>query len=83
AAPKIEFDRLVYDFGTTSMVQSVSGAFTFTNTGDATLEVRKPSTTCGCTVAGVEPDVVEPGGTGTLKFTMNVKNADGRLQKFI
>ncbi len=83
AAPKIEFDRLVYDFGTTSMVQAVSGKFTFTNTGDAPLEVRKPSTTCGCTVAGVVPEVVQPGGSGELSFKMTVKNARGRMQKYI
>src|SRR2546422_1653166 len=45
--PKIELDRTTYDFGSTSLVQSVSGTFTISNTGDGLLELKKPTTSCG------------------------------------
>src|SRR2546422_5920632 len=54
AAPKIEFDRMVYDFGKTSLVDKVSGTFTFQNTGDEVLKVGEPKPSCGCTVAQIE-----------------------------
>ena len=83
AAPKIQFDKTIYDFGTTSLVQSVTGSFTVENPGDAELDLQKPSTTCGCTVAEVDPSKLKPGEKGLLRFTMNVSNVHGRAQKFI
>src|ERR1700690_4584809 len=67
-APKISFDKTVYDFGTTSMVQSLTGTFTFHNDGPGVLEVKKPTTSCGCTVAGVKPDSLKQGEKGELGF---------------
>jgi len=82
-APKIEFDKTVYDFGTTSLVTSVTGTFTFHNAGDADLKVSKPAPSCGCTVAGVKPDVLKPGEKGELVFTVNLGAARGQLEKHI
>lgn len=83
-APKIAFDKTVYDFGTTSMVSSVTGTFTFHNAGDAVLEVKKPTTSCGCTVAGVKPDTLKPGEKGELVFTLSIGNGyRGGIQKSI
>src|SRR5258708_3436159 len=61
AAPKIQFDKTVYDFGTTSLVDSVTGTFTFQNVGDGELKMGKPQPSCGCTVASVKPEVLKPG----------------------
>jgi len=84
AAPKIQFDRTVYDFGTTSMVQQLTGTFTFQNTGVGVLDLKKPSTSCGCTVASVKPDTLKPGDKGELVFTMNVGNMTrGHAEKYI
>jgi hypothetical protein len=82
--PKIKFDQMVYDFGTTSMVQSLTGTFTFQNKGDGVLEVRKPATSCGCTVAAVKPEKVEPGQKGELVFTLNLSGiVRGHIEKQI
>src|ERR1043166_2107502 len=59
-APKIQFDKTVYDFGNTSMVQQLTGTFTFENTGVGVLELKKPTTSCGCTVASVKPETLRP-----------------------
>ena len=72
AAPKIEFDRPVYDFGTTSLVDAVTGTFTFTNTGDDVLKLEKPRPSCGCTVARVSSETLKPGEKGELVFTIRL-----------
>jgi hypothetical protein len=82
--PKITFDKTVYDFGSTSMVQSLTGTFTYENTGKGVLELKKPTTSCGCTVAGVKPDKLNPGEKGELVFTLNVANIQkGHAEKHI
>jgi hypothetical protein len=81
--PKIKFDKTVYDFGKTSQVERVSGNFIIQNVGDGVLKIDKPTTSCGCTVAGVKPDVLQPGEKGQLEFTMNMPKYRGMLQKQI
>jgi Protein of unknown function (DUF1573) len=81
--PKIKFDQTVYDFGKTSQVETVSGTFKFQNAGDSALKMGKPSTSCGCTVAGVKPEVLQPGERGELTFTMNLGRSRALLQKQI
>jgi hypothetical protein len=83
-APKIQFDKTVYDFGNTSMVQQLTGTFTYQNAGEGVLDLKKPTTSCGCTVASVKPDSLKPGEKGELVFTMNVGNMNrGHAEKHI
>ena len=81
--PRIQFDKTVYDFGVTSGVQSVTGTFTFSNTGNGELQVDKPMPSCGCTVASVEPGYSKAGEKGELVFTLNMYNFVGRIAKTI
>src|SRR5262245_40007272 len=78
--PKIKFDKIVYDFGKTSVVEQVAGKFTFENVGDGELKVSKPTTSCGCTVAAVKPDVLKPGEKGELSFTLNLGKSRATLE---
>ncbi|HUJ71451.1 MAG TPA: DUF1573 domain-containing protein [Verrucomicrobiae bacterium] len=82
-APKIQFDKTVYDFGATSLVDSVTGTFTFQNAGDGELKVSPPKPSCGCTVASVKPSDLKPGEKGELVFKVNVGSAHGALEKHI
>ena len=82
-APKIQFDKTVYDFGSTAFVDSVTGTFTFQNGGDAELKVGAPKPSCGCTVASVKPDTLKPGEKGELVFRVNVGSLHGALEKHI
>ena len=82
-APKIQFDKTVYDFGVTSFVESVTGTFTFQNGGDGELKVAAPKPSCGCTVASVKPDTLKPGEKGELVFKVNIGAAHGALEKHI
>jgi hypothetical protein len=81
--PKIQFDKTVYDFGPTSFVDSVTGTFTFQNTGPGELKVGKPQPSCGCTVASVKPDVLKQGEKGELVFKVNLGAARGQIEKHI
>ena len=83
SAPKIQFDRLVYDFGKTSEVQSVTGVFKFKNAGDARLKVEPPAPSCGCTVAELKTNTLPPGATGELSFTLNLGLSRAALEKHI
>jgi len=80
----LRFDKLVCDFGTTNPVPSLTGTFTFHNTGAAVLPIRKPTTSCGCAVASVRPDKLPPGGTGELVFTLSLGSGmRGQIEKHI
>ena len=81
--PKIQFDQTVYDFGKTSQVATVSGIFTFKNTGDGILKLEPPKPSCGCTVAELKPDTLAPGATGELSFTLNLGFSKATLEKHI
>ena len=82
--PKIQFDKMVYDFGTTSLVQQLTGTFIVSNVGQAPLTIGKPTTSCGCTVAGLKTDKLAPGEKTELGFTMSVGNIPrGHAEKAI
>jgi hypothetical protein len=81
--PKLQFDKTVYDFGTTSLVDAITGTFTYQNTGAGDLKIEKPQPSCGCTVASVKPDSLKPGEKGELVFTVRVSGQRGALEKHI
>jgi hypothetical protein len=81
--PKITFDSTVYDFGKTSQVERVTGTFVFHNAGDGVLKMDKPQPGCGCTVAGLKPEVLQPGEKGELTYTINLPKTRANLQKQI
>jgi hypothetical protein len=82
-AGKLQFDKTVYDFGTTSLVDSITGTFTYQNTGPGDLKIEKPQPSCGCTVASVKPDLLKTGEKGELVFTVRVSGQRGALAKSI
>ena len=83
AAPVLRFDRTTFDFGKTSLVETVSGTFKYTNTGDAVLKLEPPKPSCGCTVAALKPDTLKPGESGELAFTLNLGRSRATMEKHI
>ena len=56
---------LVHDFGIVPVgrdIASASHVFVLRNLSDEPVRIEKLSTTCGCTEASIDPDVVPPGG---------------------
>lgn len=80
-APKIQFEQTVYDFGSTSRVSTVTGVFKFKNTGTAVLKIEPPKPGCGCTLAELKPDTLQPGETGELPFTLHLGQVKALFDK--
>ncbi len=78
-SPKIEFDRTVYDFGTTSKVESVSGRFIVRNTGKRKLEIGNLGGTCVCLKAEIEHYNLDPGESCALRFTLSIGPSEGTI----
>ncbi|MCP4552143.1 MAG: DUF1573 domain-containing protein [Bacteroidetes bacterium] len=71
SASQIEFDKLIYDYGT--IIQGANGEaiFTFTNTGKEPLILSRPRSSCGCTVPTWPKEPILPGKSEIIKVTYN------------
>ncbi len=79
ASPRIAVDNAVYDFGEIKEGMIVEHAFVIRNEGDAPLVfTRKPYTTCGCTVAALPKEVLQPGESLELVATFDSSGFGGR-----
>jgi rhodanese-related sulfurtransferase len=77
--PKIVVDNPVYDFGEIKEGVIVEHAFVIKNEGDAPLVfTRKPHTSCGCTVAALSKEVLQPGESLKLVATFDSSGFGGR-----
>ena len=81
--PRIQFDRMLYDFGKTSQVAIVSGIFQVKNVGDGLLKIAPPKPSCGCTLVELKPDTLPPGTTGELSFTLHLGQIKAQFDKKI
>ncbi|MCB1042899.1 MAG: DUF1573 domain-containing protein [Acidobacteria bacterium] len=79
--PKIEFERMEHDFGKIEKGSKVDTEFKFKNTGDATLEIKDVSTSCGCTSAKPEKTTYAPGEEGVIPVSFNSGRFSGPIQK--
>jgi len=87
AAPKpssLRFDSTVFDFGATNPPPVLTGTFTFQNVGSSAVTLRRPVTSCGCAVADVKPERLQPGERGELVFNIHLSGSSrGLIQKQI
>ena len=82
--PVIEFDEVLFDFGTIAEGQFVSHSFAFENTGDTPLVLTSVSSECGCTVMKNWPrEPIAPGNEGTIEVEFNSTDRDGQQNKKI
>jgi len=66
-APKIEFEKVVHDFGNVGPRTNNLCEFKFTNTGNGTLKIGDIVPNCGCTPFVLAKKEYAPGESGTLK----------------
>uniref|UniRef100_A0A831XMK3 DUF1573 domain-containing protein n=1 Tax=Geobacter metallireducens TaxID=28232 RepID=A0A831XMK3_GEOME len=83
AAPVLQVDRPVFDFGAISQGKKISHVFTLTNKGDAPLTITRTRSSCGCTVANVSSKTIAPGKSTELKTTFDSANFGGKVTKTI
>ncbi len=69
--PQIELPQTEHDFGEVQQGEVVTVTLPVRNVGTAALHVKTVATSCGCTSAKVEPDVIPPQGEGTLTAWYN------------
>ena len=84
AQPKIIFDKTQHDFGRVGEGEgTTSHDFTFKNTGTAPLIIQDVRTTCGCTTPEWTKQPINPGATGYIKVSYDVKGRPGAIDKTI
>jgi HYDIN/CFA65/VesB family protein len=77
-SPKIQFDKTIYDFGTTSLVDSLTGTFTFHNAGRGDLKIGNLPA-----FARVTPHLLTPGKKGELVFKLAIGVTQGTIAQFL
>ncbi|HSH50985.1 MAG TPA: DUF1573 domain-containing protein [Bacteroidales bacterium] len=83
-APKIEIEEKNYNFGKVSMDKKhIEHVFHFKNTGKSDLIIRKIRTTCGCTTANLEKNVLKSGETSSFKAVFTPGSRKGMQRKSI
>jgi hypothetical protein len=83
AGPKIQFAAPIFDFGRVRCGEVVSHTFTFTNTGDQSLELTDVRPSCGCTTAGMYDRTIAPGKTGNIPIQFSSANSTGLIGKTV
>lgn len=77
-APNIEAERTEHDFGVIMDTDKQETTFTFTNTGQGTLQILgRPQASCGCTVPDLAKTEYAPGESGSISVTFNPHGKKG------
>jgi len=81
SSPKIEFEKVVHDFGNVGPEMNNLCEFKFTNTGDGILKIGEISKTCGCTPFVLAKNVYAPGESGSLIVQYHSDSQFGQTTK--
>ncbi len=79
-AQEIKFEQEVIDYGKIKLGSDGNRVFKFKNTGDAPLEIKSASASCGCTVPQTPKKPIFPGQTGEIKVHYDT-NRPGNFSK--
>jgi hypothetical protein len=81
SGPRIRVEPESFDFGKALPDKVLRREFTVRNFGDAPLVIEGVSTTCGCTAALTAKSRVEPGGSTSLRVTLETRRYSGRVER--
>jgi len=81
--PVMEIEPEEHDFGGVQQNQKLVYEFTVNNVGTEELEIRRISTSCGCTAAIPADRVVPPGGSTTLEVVLETRTYKGVINKSV
>lgn len=82
-APVIAFDESTFDFGAVKEGPPVKHLFKVRNKGNAPLEIKHVSASCGCTAAVTKDKVIKPGGSGEIEVSFNTAGRPGKNVKTV
>jgi len=83
--PDIELPTASYDWGQVAQGDVVTVELPVRNAGSGDLHIESVTTSCGCTSASAEPEVIPPGGEGTLtvRYDSGVHPDEGPIMRLI
>jgi|AntDeeMinimDraft_4_1070355.scaffolds.fasta_scaffold02405_7 hypothetical protein len=81
--PVMKFDQKSHDFGTITEGERVEHTFSFTNTGEAPLQITKAKGSCGCTVPEWPKGKIAPGETGKIRVNFNSRRQKNKTMKSV
>ncbi|MGH9323989.1 MAG: DUF1573 domain-containing protein [Vicinamibacteria bacterium] len=83
SAARMAIEPEEHDFGPVRQDQKMDYEFIVRNTGTEDLEIRRIATSCGCTAAITTDRIVPPGGSTTLKVTLETRKYKGVVERSI
>jgi len=83
SGPVMEIEPKDHDFGGVQQDQKLVHEFTVRNVGTEDLEIRRISTSCGCTAAILADSIVKPGESTTLEVVLETRKYKGVIDKSV
>lgn len=83
AAPELTAIEDTYNFGTIPQGKKVQHSFVIRNSGDAQLQIKDLSISCGCTAAKPSSSLIAPGKSAEIHVTFDSTNFAGKVQKSV
>ncbi len=83
SGPRMEIEPSDHDFGGVKPNQELLHVFTVSNVGTEPLEIRRISTSCGCTAAIAKTRVLDPGESTTLEVALETRKYKGVIEKSV
>ena len=82
-APKLKFEKEVYDFGKIKAGEKVVYDFILSNTGKTPLIIKNAVASCGCTVPEIPEDPILTGSKSKINVVFNSEGKQGLQDKVI
>ena len=83
AKTKVEFNKIIHNFGEIEQGEVVNTTFMIKNIGDNDLYILDAHGSCGCTVPEVTKDAIKPGESSPIKVTFDSNGKKGDLTKTV
>ena len=80
---KVEFDRVMHDFGEIEQGKIVETVFTIKNVGDKDLFIVDAYASCGCTVPEVTKEAIKPGESAPINVKFDSNGKSGEVTKTV
>lgn len=80
---RVEFNKLIHDFGEFEQGKIVETVFTIKNVGDKDLYIVDAYASCGCTVPEVTKEAIKPGESAPIKVKFDSNGKSGEVTKTV
>ena len=81
--PEMKFEEEIFDMGTITQGEKKSHDFKFENTGKNELIISNAYADCGCTVAEVPKEPIQPGKENVIRVTFDSSHKTGMVTKTV